>query len=129
MLVREFNPHSDYAMLVDWWTRRDFPPVHLHSLPPTGIVVERDGLPVCAGFLYKPENIAWAEWIVSNPDADSDTRHYGLDLLMSMLHSVAKNFGYRVVFTSSNNAEWMERLKKHGYLVGDTSVTQLFKPL
>ena len=52
MLVRIWDRDKDYDTLVKWWTQWEFGVVPKDILPPDGIMVEDDGVPICAGGLY-----------------------------------------------------------------------------
>ena len=44
---------SDWDTLVKWWTQHEFGIVPKKCLPPDGIIVEENNIPVCAGGLYR----------------------------------------------------------------------------
>ncbi len=123
-----FRPysHRDYETLCRWWLGWDWHPVPQSSLPPTGFVTDERA----AGFLYKTDStIAWVEWVVADPLASKEDRDQSVDALLEKLFDEARQFGFATIFTSSNKPSFLSRLERHGFLVGDRGVTQLFKRL
>lgn len=127
--TRIYKP-EDYETLASWWDKHpQWKPVPEEWLPKVGFVVDSDGSPICAGFLYFTNStIAWLEYIVSDPDSDKETRSEAVDVLINQLTTQAIKVGFKVHFTSVGNPAFQKRLvEKHQYEVGDTNVTQLFR--
>ena len=64
--------HEDYDTIVEWWKSwPEWEALSRDLLPENGtggIMIEREGKPLIAGFLYATNsNICWMEWIVSDP--------------------------------------------------------------
>ena len=49
MQDRNWDRDKDYDTLKTWWKQWEFGVVPKECLPPDGIMVEVDGVPVCAG--------------------------------------------------------------------------------
>ena len=77
MQSRSWDRDKDYDTLVKWWTQWEFGIVPKECLPPDGIVVEHDGVPVCAGGLYVCDGTTFGlmEWLVTNKDAKQRIVH------------------------------------------------------
>ena len=63
--------YEDYdKVLVGWWKDWDWTPPTRDFLPDDGLggfIVYDDGVPVCAGFMYRTNSKAvWCDWIISN---------------------------------------------------------------
>ena len=63
---------KDYSTIVEWWKSwPEWEPLAQEMLPENGtggIIIEKEGEPIVAGFLYGTNSkIAWMEWIISNP--------------------------------------------------------------
>lgn len=115
-----------YHVLCDWWSGHHWPVVPIEMLPSTGIVASVGDEMVAAGFLYLTDSsVAWIEWLVTNPSASLKSRLRGLDHVVARLTEEAYAGTRRVIFTSSNNEGLINRLKNHGFQVGDTNTTQL----
>lgn len=115
---------EDYVKLCEWWKGWDWQPVPEKHLPELGVVADE----CVAGFLYfKDSPIAWVEWVVSDPTVEKEVRRKALHEVLEEISKLAKENGALVLYTSTNKASYEETLKSHGFLVGDTNVTQLFK--
>lgn len=114
----------DMKEVHEWWTKQGWPPIPHHMLPETGWIIPG----VCAGWLYQANSsVCKLEWIVANPDASNKAE--GLDTLIQYITQQATHYGYKVMFTETKHAKLIERLQQHGYEVGDTGITHLFKHL
>lgn len=66
---------SDYEMLVDWWKFWKFPAPPIEMLPDSGVIVNKNGVDICAGFIYFTNSkTCWIEFIVSNPNVRQKRR-------------------------------------------------------
>ena len=75
--IRRLNK-SDYKTLVkwwDWWPGWQAPPLTL--LPDTGLIVEKNGIGIVAGYIYMTNSkAALFDWVISNPEyRESDIKH------------------------------------------------------
>jgi hypothetical protein len=112
--------HEDYDILIDWWKSwPDWVPLARNLLPENGtggIMIERDGIPIVAGFLYSTNSkIAWMEWIVSNPKEKNKSD--AILLLISSLEKWAKDGGFEVVLSIGRSKSLIDKHKKLGYTV------------
>lgn len=125
---------EDYETLKGFWSQyKDWEtsPVPETVLPPYGCVVEVDNKIVSAGFLYetKGHGCSWMEWVVADPKANKELRDKSLDLLIDTINSHAKNEGYQFVFTCVMHPKLMERYERHGFMKGDSNMTNMIKRL
>ena len=71
-LITRKIEEKDWDTLCDWWNGHKFPIPSKDALPEGGmggLMVEQDGLPVIAGFLFQTNTKGcWFEFIISNPD-------------------------------------------------------------
>ena len=80
------------------------------------LVVERDGVPIVAGFLYSTNSkIAWMEWIISNPKEKNKSE--AIVLLISSLEKWAKDGNFEVILSIGRSKSLIEKHKKLGYTV------------
>ena len=112
--------HEDYDILIDWWKSwPDWVPLSRNLLPENGtggIMVERDGIPIVAGFLYSTNSkIAWMEWIISNPKEKNKSE--AIVLLISSLEKWAKDGNFEVILSIGRSKSLIEKHKKLGYTV------------
>jgi hypothetical protein len=97
--VREYLK-SDWALVSTWWD------AHAHGsalgealLPPTGIVVEHEGEPLCACWLYLAVNIGvcWLEYPVSKPGLKLHEAREAFHLAIQALEKIARALDYRIM--------------------------------
>jgi len=122
----EIKPYNrlDYWELCSWWAGHGWMAPDQDMLPEHGFIINN----ICAGFLYKTDSkIAWLEFIISNPRSEKLERNKALDLLIEQLYSRAKELGFKAIFTSATHKGLIERYKDHGFVVTDTSMTNLVK--
>jgi hypothetical protein len=125
MDIREFNK-IDYYLICEWWTAHKWNAPSYLMLPKTGFIIE--GL--CAGFLYKTDSeIAWLEFVISNPKSDKELRNEALNILIEKLINEAKQSGFKVIFTSVEHTKLIDRYKNHGFVETDKSMTNMIKRL
>ena len=129
--VLKENDYDD--ILVGWWEDWKWIPPVKDFLPLNGvggIMVEWDGTPVCAGFIYNTNSkVAWIDWIVSNNNfREKPHRKDGLNLLIQTLTDVARKTKYKYVYAHNNNTNLINTFLANGYLKGSKS-TELIKNL
>lgn len=129
----KFLTKNDYQTILDWWSDWGWPePPTLDTLPSNAFLVYDASTltPVYVGFLYETgTSLGWVEYIVRNKKADTSICHGGLEYLIETISTVAKTRGIEKLFTSTLNQSFVQSLKKTGFLVGDTGMTQLIKIL
>jgi hypothetical protein len=113
---------SDWKTLVQWWDEwpewvnppKDF-------LPDNGIgglMVEKNNLPIVAGFIYFTNSKgALLEWIVSNPKYKERDRKEAIELLIMGAEEVCKAQGFKYMFTIGRNKHLIETHKKLNWVV------------
>lgn len=128
MRTVQFNPEIHYNTLIKWWKGHKWVLVPLDSLPDTGLVCFFGDKPVCAGFLYRTNsNIAWLEWLVCDPKADRNYRSACIDKLIKELINLAKEDGYKIIFTSVSNKNLITRLGRHNFEITDNNMNNLIR--
>lgn len=120
---------EDYETLCDWWTWHRFPIPHKDFLPQNGtggIMVTKDGTNICAGFIYFTNSkLAWAEYVVSNPDYRESDRQEAIIHLIATLTDLARKKGYKAVFTSLKNQSLIQYYEACGYTKGSNNTTEM----
>lgn len=120
---------SDYVLLVSWWTSWGWASPPPEFLPETGYIVDVEGKPALAGFLYQTgSKLGWVEFIIGNP-AFKLERKQALPVLLEALAAEAKRRGIQALFTSSNHPSLISGLEASGFGITDKNVTHLIRRL
>ena len=120
----------EYDIVKQWWKSHNWEVVPIDALPKTGVIIYSDDLPIVAAWLYKTDsNIAWLEFMVSNPNVDKQVRGKAIEHLIDVLTQIAKNYGYKNIFTSLKVPKLISRMQKKGINVTDKKITKLVKVL
>ena len=124
--------HDDYETIVKWWESwPDWVPLARNLLPENGtggIMIERDGSPIVAGFLYGTNSkIAWMEWIVGNPEERNKSE--AIELLISSLEEWAVEGGFEVILSIGRSKSLIDKHKKLGYTVDHDPSYEIIKKI
>ena len=126
MIIRPFT-ERDYPTISWWWDVRDFTAIPLSLLPPAGVIVEEDGKPIAACFLYlapvREGQAAWAEWAVTCPGLSPRKAKAALELVLEGIISCAKAVNAKFVFTSLRNRGLQKLYSKAGFIKSDEGMT------
>jgi len=124
---------TDYDALVHWWKWFRFTAPPKDMLPQDGmggIMIQKDGVDVCAGFLYTTNSkIAWLEFIVSNPEYKDKNRKEAIKTLINSLCHIAHNLGFKAVFTSVKNQSLINHFKDTGFSLDAHKSSEMVKRL
>lgn len=123
---------SDYEdFLVKWWLDWRWPAPPAKDMLPfnTGIVVSKDGVDVCVGFLYLTNSkAALLEFIVSNRDVkDRDIRKECINTTIKTLSEMAKNSGFHYIYTSLQNQSLAAAYENCGFVRGSEGCLEMIK--
>lgn len=133
MFKIRFLEENDYQELLSWWSFWRFPAPARETLPDNGlcgIVIYKEGINICAGFLYFTNSkICWLEFIVSNPEYRSKDRTEAIQILINELSEIAKEKGFKVMFTTLKNPNLIKHYEKCGYSMGSTGTCEMVKVL
>ena len=112
---------GDYDTLLKWWRFWRFPAPPREFLPNNGcggVMVSKDGVDICAGFLYITNSkFSWLEYIVSNHKY-RENRAEAIQFLIEELTHLAKAKGCGAVFTSVKNENLIKHYESCGYTKG-----------
>lgn len=121
---------DDYDLICKWWEAKEWPKIPLEDLPRVGILISSKGVPSAVGFIYQTDStLAIMEWILANPEVSVMERVRALDALVDDLCYVAKNLGYRKIFTMLSHKRLMEKVEAHGFKRTDDNVSHFLKEL
>jgi len=100
---------EDWSTLEKWWRywlNSDAPPKdYLPSDGTGGIIIEDNGEPVIAGFIYQTNSkVAIIEGVVSNPNyRGKQKRDKSLEVLVACLYEATKLIGCKYIFAMTDN--------------------------
>ena len=125
---------SDWETLCQWWESWpkwvNPPKSFLPDNGKGGLMVEKDGKPIVAGFLYITNSDAvLLEWIVSDPEYRGKDRKEALELLITTAELTCKGLGKKHVFTIGRNKHLIETHKKLGWTVDPDPSYEIIKNL
>lgn len=110
---------ADYELLGCWWEAREKPAPSVYALASgTGLIAKLNGEPKAAAWLYLQGEIAFAEWLVTEPkitvaDARLLCRRLGDDIeLRAKIAGVKELLGWVVSIGMAKEAE------KRGFKIG-----------
>jgi hypothetical protein len=128
MRVRFWDRDQDYDTLVKWWNDWEFGVVPKECLPPEGIIVEEEGIPVCAGGLYIGEGtqFGFMEWIVTDKHADQRLVHRALKKCIDSIMQFARDKGLKLVYTATKEQALHKRYQKYHQMVLTESNVKTF---
>jgi len=122
-LTPRYLKESDWETLQQWWAYwpgveappRDFLPDNGTG----GIMIEEDGVPIMACFIYQTNSsTAMLEWLISNPSyRGREKRDRALDALVVSVQAIAKSMGYKTIFTMLRSNKLMSLREKFGWKI------------
>jgi len=115
MQARNWNLDKDYPYLVNWWKQHEFGIVPKKCLPPDGIIIEENNIPICAGGLYRcvDSNFSVMEWIVADKTANIKSIHKGLNLCITEIFKLAKKYNMELIYSMTANTSLHKRYTKY----------------
>ncbi len=122
---------NDYDTFCEWgkWFRFQMPPKEF--LPDNGnlgVVITKEDIDICVGFLYLTNSkIAWIEFIFSNPGYKNKDRKEAIVLLINILSKIAKDNGYKAVFTSIKKENLIQYFLKCDFKKGSENTIEMIK--
>ncbi len=130
MNIRKLT-EKDWPLLLDWWKQwPDWEAPNRDFLPETALVVEKNNVPVMAGFLYLTNSKAvLLEWIVSDPQYRETDRKEILELLIKGSEHFCKELGYLYMFSIGRNKKLIETHRNLGWNIDDKPSHELVKIL
>ena len=125
---------QDWDTLCNWWEAWpkwvNPPKSFLPNNGKGGFMVEKDGKPICAGFIYLTNSDAvLLEWIVSDPEYRENDRKDALELLITGAEAACKEIGKKHMFTIGRNRHLIDTHKKLGWSVDPDPSHEIIKKI
>lgn len=122
----KFNYEEHAGIVAKWPEKHFFPLPPREFLPEIGFVVEN----AACGFLYTTNSqLAWVEWIFSNPEKPKEVRTESLDVLFKLLEITARELGFKVLFSASGFDAYSQVLERNGFSKTDLNMVHFVKLL
>lgn len=122
---------ADYATLKPWWQGRwgDAPPIT--ALPQSGIIIERDGIDLAAGWLYldMTTSVSFAAWLVANPDNSPPLSKEAVVAVVRGLEEIARSQGRTIIITCLPSGSLSNLLQDEGFQKTDSGMEHLTKEI
>ena len=98
MEIRLFDKEKDYETLCEWWDDWGLPNHHPDALSETGIIISKDGVDICSGFIYSTDSyIVWFEFITMNKKTTKKQRKGVLEKLGEVMIEKTKAMGFKII--------------------------------
>ncbi len=125
---------QDWDTLCNWWDAWpkwvNPPKSFLPDNGKGGFMVEKEGKPICAGFIYLTNSDAvLLEWIVSDPEYRESDRKDALELLITGAEAACKEIGKKHMFTIGRNRNLIDMHKKLGWTVDSDPSHEIVKKI
>ena len=125
---------EDWDTLCKWWESWpkwvNPPKSFLPDNGKGGFMVEKEGKPICAGFIYLTNSDAvLLEWIVSDPEYRENDRKDALELLITGAEAACKEIGKKHMFTIGRNRHLIDTHKKLGWSVDPDPSHEIIKKI
>lgn len=126
MTLLEYEPEIHLEMAKTLIEARALNPSYLEDLPHVGAVVFDWEQVIAMAFIRIVEgSFALFDGFITNPNQLPDFRSRALDLLTEYLIEKAKKMGLKKIIAFSNNANILERARRHGFVDVDLSLIAL----
>ena len=126
---------GDYEnILCKWWIDWRWTPPSKEFLPDNGLggfMVYDDGVPVCAGFMYRTNSKAvWCDWIISNIEyKNRKGRKIAIELLINTIERLAKDLDNKFIYALIKNKPLINTYVKLGYTEASSYSTEMIKKI
>lgn len=125
---------NDWGTLIQWWDawpEWDAPPKDFLPENGTGgLMVESEGEPIVAGFMYITNSKGvLLEWIISNPKYREEDRNDAINLLLIGVENLCKDLGYKYIFSIGRNKSLITTHKNLGWHVDSKPSYEIIKTI
>lgn len=126
MRVEEYV-HSEHGSFIrDWLIARGLDGELSNEPAEIGFVVFNENEPICAAFLRLIEGkYALLDGLISNPNAESQLRNDGINLVVEKIISIAKHLGIKQIIAFSIDKGTLSRALLYGFAIADDRMIKL----
>ena len=121
---------EDYDnLLVKWWESWGWPAPPRDFLPENGtggLMVQKDGKDICAGFIYTTNSgVALTEFVISDKEYKDSDRGEAIQFLIDCILVMVQEMGCKYAHVILKNKSLLNKYKKSGYIVSDDNVIEM----
>lgn len=130
--VRMVNIETDYPVVSEWWTEHGWPePLPLAMIPKLGIMVERNGEPCLAGWVYMDNScgVSMLEFVVGNPATPPRDVVRAIEHLTAAARLCASQNGYHTMLTYCRQMSLAKAFEKNGFTFAEDGMKHLVTKL
>jgi hypothetical protein len=104
LTARQYDPAQDQAFVCEWWGAHNDEWLQANLLPPVGVVVEKEGAPVAACWLYLAVGIGvcWLEFPVFKPGLTLKEAREVFAVGLGALEQIALKHDYGVMIAHAS---------------------------
>ena len=105
MKIRAINLEAEYETLSPWWTKRGLQPPQRLILSGANGFAACHGIDIVMGWIYRSQNVAFLEWITSNPSiaATSSTVPDAIAVLLDFTNCYAGSQACNVILCGTQD--------------------------
>jgi hypothetical protein len=126
--VRMVDIETDYPVVSGWWEAHGWPePLLLAMIPKLGIMVERNGEPCLAGWVYMDNScgVSMLEFVVGNPATPPRDVLRSIEHLTAAARMCASQNGYSIMLTYCKTMSLAKAFQKNGFKLTDDGMKHL----
>ena len=125
---------NDWDTLVSWWdawpTWVNPPKDFLPDNGTGGLIIEKNNIPIVAGFLYFTNSAAvLLEWIISNPEYKEKDRKEAIETLIQSAEIFWKNNNKKYMFSIGRNKSLINIHKKLNWSIDEKASYEITKQI
>lgn len=125
---------NDWDTLVSWWdawpTWVNPPKDFLPDNGTGGLIIEKNNIPIVAGFLYFTNSAAvLLEWIISNPKYKEKDRKEAIETLIESAEIFCKNNNKKYMFSIGRNKSLINIHKKLNWSIDEKASYEITKKI
>lgn len=119
----------EYAMVSGWWESLGSPFVPASVLPKLGVIAEKGGHGICAGWCYidTAARVCFLEWLVCNPAAQPEDVRTGCTRIIDFLSEHTFEMGYTVLIATCRNPALIKLYEVMGFTQTGENITHLVR--
>lgn len=121
--------NGDAVMVSGWMRRRGKLAWDPRTLPPTGVVMEIDGVPCAAAWLFITDGycgVGFLHNLATNPDVSAARRMAAARGLMDVMRGIGLQNGCHIIFGGIRDKRLLKTARRLGWMAGDEMETPVF---